>query len=33
AFGTAGNASKIKPVSLEAMSERYRTGELDPKLK
>ncbi len=28
AFGTAGNASKIKPVSLEAMFEKYQTGEL-----
>lgn len=32
AFGTAGNASKIKAVSLDAMSERYLKGELDPKL-
>jgi len=32
AFGTAGNASKIKPVSLEAMFERYASGELDPKV-
>ena len=30
AFGTAGNASKIKPVSLEAMAARYASGELDP---
>lgn len=28
AFGTAGNASKIKPVSLEIMFERYQKGEL-----
>jgi fructose-bisphosphate aldolase class II len=27
-FGTAGNASKIKPVSLERMFERYQRGEL-----
>ena len=27
-FGTAGNASKIKPVSLEKMFERYQKGEL-----
>src|SRR5690606_35356657 len=27
-FGTAGNASKIKPVSLEKMFERYQRGEL-----
>ncbi len=29
AFGTAGNASKIKPVSLEIMFEQYEKGELD----
>ncbi|MCE8005370.1 class II fructose-bisphosphate aldolase, partial [Billgrantia ethanolica] len=33
AFGTAGNASRIKPISLEAMYERYARGELDPKVK
>lgn len=27
-FGTAGHADKIKPLSLEAMSERYASGEL-----
>ncbi|MGA7981968.1 MAG: class II fructose-bisphosphate aldolase [Chromatiaceae bacterium] len=32
AFGTAGNASKIKPASLEAMTTRYAKGELDPKV-
>jgi fructose-bisphosphate aldolase class II len=32
AFGTAGNASKIRPVSLEAMVRRYEKGELDPKV-
>ncbi|HEX9626611.1 MAG TPA: class II fructose-bisphosphate aldolase [Acidiferrobacterales bacterium] len=32
AFGTAGNASKIKPVSLEVMVKRYEKGELDPKV-
>ena len=32
AFGTAGNASKIKPISLEAMYQRYESGELDPKI-
>ncbi len=32
AFGTAGNASKIKPVSLEAMAKRYKKGELDPRV-
>ncbi len=33
AFGTAGNASKIKPVSLEAMFQRYASGELASKVK
>ena len=33
AFGTAGNASKIKPISLEAMFQRYERGELAPKIK
>ena len=32
AFGTAGNASKIKPISLDAMTDRYDRGELDPKI-
>ncbi|PAU57554.1 class II fructose-bisphosphate aldolase [Pseudomonas indica] len=32
AFGTAGNASKIKPISLEAMYQRYAKGELNPKV-
>lgn len=32
AFGTAGHASKIKAISLENMSERYMTGELDAKI-
>ena len=32
AFGTAGNASKIKALSLEAMTSRYAKGELDPKV-
>jgi fructose-bisphosphate aldolase class II len=32
AFNTAGNASKIKPVSLEAMFGRYESGELDQKI-
>jgi fructose-bisphosphate aldolase class II len=31
-FGTAGNASKIKPISLEDMTKRYAKGELDPKV-
>jgi len=33
AFGSAGMASKIKPISLEDMAERYASGELDPKVK
>ncbi|WP_417501995.1 class II fructose-bisphosphate aldolase [Marinobacter sp.] len=33
AFGCAGNASKIKPISLDRMFERYASGELDPKVK
>jgi len=32
AFGTAGNAGKIKAQSLEIMFERYASGELDPKI-
>jgi fructose-bisphosphate aldolase class II len=32
AFGCAGHASKIKPVSLEVMFARYASGELDPKV-
>ena len=30
AFGTAGNASKIRVISLEDMFARYASGELDP---
>ncbi|WP_163578256.1 class II fructose-bisphosphate aldolase [Halomonas faecis] len=33
AFGTAGNASKIQPISLEAMVGRYDSGELAPKVR
>ncbi|MFC6633426.1 class II fructose-bisphosphate aldolase [Microbulbifer taiwanensis] len=33
AFGTAGNASKIRPISLDAMSQRYDAGELEPQIK
>ncbi len=29
AFGTAGNASKIKPLKLDDMAVRYRSGDLD----
>ena len=32
AFGTAGNASKIKTINLETMTARYDSGELDPKI-
>ncbi|WP_297527270.1 class II fructose-bisphosphate aldolase [Thiohalobacter sp.] len=32
AFGTAGNASKIKPIDLEKMTARYASGELDPRV-
>jgi len=30
AFGTAGNASKIKAMSLDDMTQRYASGELNP---
>ena len=33
AFGTAGNADKIKVISLEAMSSQYEKGLLTPKFK
>ena len=32
AFGCEGNASKIKPLSLEVMQQRYASGELDQKI-
>jgi fructose-bisphosphate aldolase class II len=32
AFGTAGNASKIKVISLDDMYSRYASGSLDPKI-
>lgn len=32
AFGTAGWASKIKPLSVESMAERYTSGKLDPRI-
>jgi len=32
AFGTAGQADKIRVLSLEAMSQRYQTGELAPRV-
>jgi fructose-bisphosphate aldolase, class II len=33
AFGTAGQASKIKVLSLDAMTDRYSKGGLDPRVK
>jgi fructose-bisphosphate aldolase class II len=33
AFGSAGNASKIKPMNLERMYELYDTRALDPKVR
>lgn len=32
AFGTAGQASKIKVIPLEKMFQRYKSGELDPRV-
>jgi fructose-bisphosphate aldolase class II len=32
AFGSAGMADKIKPISLEGMQKRYDSGELDPQI-
>lgn len=32
-FGTSGQASRIKPIDLEAMVNRYQTGELNPIIK
>jgi fructose-bisphosphate aldolase class II len=31
-FGTAGKASRIKPIPLAEMARRYRSGALDPKI-
>jgi len=31
-FGTAGQASKIKPLMIEQMAERYSKGELEPRI-
>ena len=31
-FGTAGNAARIKPLSLAAMARRYASGTLDPSI-
>jgi fructose-bisphosphate aldolase class II len=31
-FGCAGHADKIRPISLEKMSARYASGELDPRV-
>ncbi|MCB1518341.1 MAG: fructose-bisphosphate aldolase class II [Hyphomicrobiaceae bacterium] len=32
AFGTAGNASRIKAISMDDMAKRYAAGDLDPKI-
>ena len=32
AFGTAGNASKIRAISLEVMTQAYLSGDLDPRI-
>jgi fructose-bisphosphate aldolase, class II len=32
AFGAAGNASKIRPLSFDVMVQRYERGELDPQV-
>ena len=32
-FGTAGNAHKIRPISLADMAARYASGSLKPKIK
>jgi fructose-bisphosphate aldolase class II len=31
-FGTAGNADRIKPITLAEMARRYRSGVLDPRI-
>jgi len=31
-FGTAGKASRIRPIPLAEMARRYRSGALDPKV-
>jgi len=33
AFGSAGQAVKIKPISLDAMANRYAKGELNAIIK
>jgi len=30
-FGTAGNGSKIKVISMDKMAKKYVSGDLDPK--
>ena len=32
AFGSAGHASRIKPIPLERMAQRYERGELDARV-
>ena len=31
-FGTAGNANKIKPISLSVFGSKYSSGDLSPKI-
>jgi fructose-bisphosphate aldolase class II len=31
-FGTAGHGSKIKPITLAQMAQRYSEGALDPRI-
>jgi len=31
-FGTAGQAGRIKPVSMDEMAKRYAAGQLDPQI-
>jgi fructose-bisphosphate aldolase class II len=31
-FGTAGHASRIKPIPLAEMARRYRSGTLEPEM-
>jgi hypothetical protein len=32
AFGSEGNASRIMPLSLDAMTARYEKGQLSPRI-
>jgi fructose-bisphosphate aldolase class II len=31
-FGTAGNAARIRPLSLSTMASRHASGDLDPSI-